>query len=82
LTLFLTILPKRFFGMDFGDLLQIFDDFDDCLTPATLSSWQGSGLSLLLRERAIVNLLGCGWGIVNDDRKSSKLLLTGELLDV
>jgi hypothetical protein len=82
LTLFLTILPKRFFSMDFGDILQIFDDFDDCLTPIALSSWQGSGLSLLSRERAIVNLLGCGWGIVNDDFQSSKLLLTGELLDV
>ncbi|MEG3932849.1 hypothetical protein QT990_16600 [Microcoleus sp. T3_B1] len=43
----MTILPKRFFSMDFGDILQIFDDFDDCLTPIALSSWQGSGLSLL-----------------------------------
>jgi hypothetical protein len=42
----------------------------------------GKRIVLVVAERAIVNLLGCGWGIVNDDFQSSKLLLTGELLDV
>jgi hypothetical protein len=31
LTLFLTILPKRFFSMDLGEVLQVIDDYADCL---------------------------------------------------